>query len=76
MKQSSGTPTTTAEGSVLDVAGFVAGFAEDGVINLGWSGQGKRPAGQEQVSYRASTSAILYSTSPSYTPMSIVSCTA
>ena len=42
----------TAEGSVLDVAGFVAGFAEDGVINLGWSGQGKRPAGQEQVSYR------------------------
>jgi ketosteroid isomerase-like protein len=42
----------TAEGSVLDVAGFVASFAEDGVINLGWSGQGKHPAGQEQVSYR------------------------
>jgi ketosteroid isomerase-like protein len=42
----------TAEGSVLDVAGFVATFAEDGVINLGWSGQGKRSAGQEQVSYR------------------------
>lgn len=42
----------TAEGSVLDVAGFVASFAEDGVINLGWSGQGRRPLGQEQVSYR------------------------
>jgi hypothetical protein len=25
----------TAEGSVLDVAGFVGGFAKDGVINLG-----------------------------------------
>jgi hypothetical protein len=42
----------TAEGSVLDVAGFVSSFAEDGVINLGWSGQGKRPAGQDQESYR------------------------
>lgn len=30
----------TAEGSVLDVAGFVSGFAEDGVINLGHSGSG------------------------------------
>jgi ketosteroid isomerase-like protein len=29
----------TAEGSVLDVAGFVGGFAEDGVINLGHSGR-------------------------------------
>ena len=28
----------TAEGSVLDVAGFVGSFAEDGVINLGHSG--------------------------------------
>ena len=31
----------TAEGSVLDVAGFVGGFAEDGVINLGHSGIGR-----------------------------------
>jgi ketosteroid isomerase-like protein len=28
-----------AEGSVLDVAGFAASFAEDGVINLGHAGQ-------------------------------------
>ena len=28
----------TAEGSVLDVAGFVGGFAKDGVINLGHAG--------------------------------------
>ena len=28
----------TAEGSVLDVAGFVGSFAKDGVINLGHSG--------------------------------------
>jgi ketosteroid isomerase-like protein len=28
----------TAEGSVLDIAGFVGSFAEDGVINLGHSG--------------------------------------
>lgn len=28
----------TAEGSVLDVAGFVGGFAADGVINLGRAG--------------------------------------
>ena len=28
----------TAEGSVLDIAGFVSNFAEDGVINLGHSG--------------------------------------
>jgi ketosteroid isomerase-like protein len=27
-----------AEGSVLDVAGFVGGFAQDGVINLGHAG--------------------------------------
>ncbi len=25
----------TAEGSVLDIAGFVGSFAEDGVINMG-----------------------------------------
>ena len=37
---------------MLDVAGFVGSFAEDGVINLGWSGQWKRPAGQDQESYR------------------------
>jgi ketosteroid isomerase-like protein len=41
----------TAEGSVLDVAGFVGGFAEDGVINLGHAGAtGERVPGQE--SYR------------------------
>ena len=28
----------TAEGSVLDVAGFAAGFAKEGVINLGHAG--------------------------------------
>ena len=28
----------TAEGNVLDVAGFVGGFAKDGVINLGHAG--------------------------------------
>ena len=28
----------TAEGSVLDVAGFIGGFANDGVINLGHAG--------------------------------------
>jgi len=28
----------TAEGSVLDIAGFVGSFAEDGVINLGHAG--------------------------------------
>src|SRR3981081_1197330 len=30
----------TAEGSVLDIAGFVGGFAEDGGINMGHSGRG------------------------------------
>jgi ketosteroid isomerase-like protein len=39
----------TAEGSVLDVAGFVAGFAEDGVINLGHAGAGDDVGGQETV---------------------------
>jgi ketosteroid isomerase-like protein len=29
----------TAEGSVLDIAGFVGAFTEDGVINLGHAGQ-------------------------------------
>jgi len=40
----------TAEGSVLDVAGFAASFADDGVINLGHAGMGPAAAGQE--SYR------------------------
>jgi ketosteroid isomerase-like protein len=40
----------TAEGSVLDVAGFVGSFAEDGVINLGHAGKEFRGVGQE--SYR------------------------
>jgi ketosteroid isomerase-like protein len=40
----------TAEGSVLDVAGFVGSFAEDGVINLGHAGQ--EFGGVGQVSYR------------------------
>ena len=30
----------TAEGSVLDIPGFVGSFAEDGVINVGHSGRG------------------------------------
>lgn len=40
----------TAEGSVLDVAGFVGSFAEDGVINLGHAGREHGGVGQE--SYR------------------------
>ena len=40
----------TAEGSVLDVAGFVGSFAEDGVINLGHAGQEFGGVGRE--SYR------------------------
>jgi deazaflavin-dependent oxidoreductase (nitroreductase family) len=40
----------TAEGSVLDVAGFVASFANDGVINLGHAGI--EPSGVGQESYR------------------------
>ena len=41
----------TAEGSVLDIAGFVGSFAEDGVINMGHSGRGDhRQAGGQ--SYR------------------------
>src|SRR5947208_6434571 len=40
----------TAEGSVLDVAGFVGSFAEDGVINLGHAGI--EPSGVGQESYR------------------------
>ena len=40
----------TAEGSVLDVAGFVGSFAEDGVINMGHAGQEFGGVGQE--SYR------------------------
>ena len=37
----------TAEGSVMDVAGFVGGFAEDGVINLGHAGLAHGGVGQE-----------------------------
>jgi ketosteroid isomerase-like protein len=40
----------TAEGDVLDVAGFVGSFAEDGVINLGHAG--REPSGVGQESYR------------------------
>jgi deazaflavin-dependent oxidoreductase (nitroreductase family) len=40
----------TAEGSVLDVAGFVGSFANDGVINLGYAGI--EPSGVGQESYR------------------------
>ena len=40
----------TAEGSVLDVAGFVASFANDGVINLGHAGI--EPGGAGLESYR------------------------
>src|ERR1700690_985154 len=40
----------TAEGNVLDVAGFVGGFASDGVINLGHAGVGPSGAGKD--SYR------------------------
>ena len=40
----------TAEGSVLDVAGFVGSFANDGVINLGHAGI--EPSGVGQESYR------------------------
>ena len=36
----------TAEGSVLDVAGFVGSFANDGVINLGHAGIEPRGVGQ------------------------------
>jgi ketosteroid isomerase-like protein len=40
----------TAEGSVMDVAGFVGGFADDGVINLGHAGL--EPGNVGQQSYR------------------------
>ena len=40
----------TAEGDVLDVAGYVGSFAEDGVINLGHAGLEHSGVGQE--SYR------------------------
>ena len=40
----------TAEGSVLDVAGFVGGFAKGGVINLGHAGV--EPSGVGKESYR------------------------
>jgi SnoaL-like domain len=35
----------TAEGNVLDTVGFAAGFAEDGIINLGHAGVGPIPPG-------------------------------
>ena len=37
----------TAEGSVLDIAGFVGSFAADGVINLGHAGIEPSRVGQE-----------------------------
>jgi len=40
----------TAEGSVLDIAGFVGSFAEDGVINLGHAGQEYGGAGRASYS--------------------------
>ena len=40
----------TAEGSVLDVAGFIGSFANDGVINLGYTGM--EPTGVGKESYR------------------------
>jgi|SRR5215469_2878249 len=40
----------TADGSVLDVAGFVGSFAEDGVINMGHAGREHSGVGEE--SYR------------------------
>ena len=42
----------TAEGSVLDIAGFVGSFAEDGVINMGHSGRRDHRQGGGQQSYR------------------------
>ncbi len=45
----------TAEGSVLDVQGFMDLFAEDGVINLGHAGQeftGGQAGGVSQETYR------------------------
>ena len=42
----------TAEGSVLDVAGFVSSFTEDGVINLGHSGRGSHHQSGGQGSFR------------------------
>ena len=42
----------TAEGSVLDIAGFVGSFAEDGVINLGHSGRGDHRQAGGQQTYR------------------------
>src|SRR6266581_6963937 len=50
MKQSCGHAYHTAEGNVLDVAGFVGSFANDGVINL-WHA-GIEPGGVVQESYR------------------------
>ena len=37
----------TAEGSVVDIAGFVGSFAVDGVINLGHAGLEQSGVGQE-----------------------------
>ena len=47
MKQSCGHAYHTAEGNVLDVAGFVGSFASDGVINLGHAGIDPSGVGQE-----------------------------
>ena len=42
----------TAEGSVLDIAGFAGSFADDGVINMGHSGRGDHRHGGDRESYR------------------------
>jgi hypothetical protein len=64
----------TAEGSVLDVAGFVGGFANDGVINLGHAGM--EPSGVGQESYRGDHLGELVLRIARLFPTSIVSCTA
>jgi len=45
-------PYHTAEGSVLDIAGFVGSFAEDGVMNMGHSGRRDHRQGGGQESAR------------------------
>ena len=64
----------TAEGSVLDVAGFVGSFANDGVINLRQAGI--EPSGVGQESYRGAQLGELVLRIAKLFPMSIVSYTA
>src|SRR5258708_13659606 len=64
----------TAEGSVLDGAGFVGGFAKDGVINLGHAGV--EPSGVGKESYRGDHLGDLVPLIAKFLPMSIVSYTA